>query len=320
MNPTARRLLVVPLAVTGLLVVLLLAFALPAVNTGAHGVPVGFVGPEPVAAALAERADGVEVTSYADREAASAAILDREVYGAVVVSPEGGVEVLTAGAASTAAAGLVEQAGRALAAGVGGEVVVTDLRPLPDDDPRGAGLAAGALPLALGGWIGAMVVMLTFPGTRQRLIGATVFAVLGGLSLTAVLQYVLGTLDGSFWLTALGACFGLAATAAAVLGLRTAFGNAGLGVAAVLLILLGNPLSGLTSAPEMLPSPWGAIGQLLPPGATGSLLRGLAYFDGAGTLGAWLVLGCWLVGGLAFVGYAARRTPTPTPMPESALA
>ena len=44
MNPTARRLLVVPLAVTGLLVVLLLAFALPAVNTGAHGVPVGVVG------------------------------------------------------------------------------------------------------------------------------------------------------------------------------------------------------------------------------------------------------------------------------------
>jgi len=27
--------------------------------------------------------------------------------------------------------------------------------------------------------------------------------------------------------------------------------------------LLGNPLSGLTSAPELLPQPWGAVGQLL---------------------------------------------------------
>ena len=72
----------------------------------------------------------------------------------------------------------------------------------------------------------------------------------------------------------------IAATAWTILGLRSALGLAGLGVGAVLLILLGNPLSGLASAPELLPAGWGTLGQFLPPGAAGSLLRSSAFFDG----------------------------------------
>lgn len=130
--------------------------------------------------------------------------------------------------------------------------------------------------MALGGWIGAMVVMLLIKTHGREASAAAVFAVTGGLVLTAVLQYGIGTLDGNYLLTALGAMLGIAATAFVALGLRSAFGGAGLGVAAVILILLGNPLSGLASAPELLPAPWGALGQLLPPGATGSLIRNLA--------------------------------------------
>ena len=70
-------------------------------------------------------------------------------------------------------------------------------------------------------------------------------------------------------------------------------------LAALAVFLLGNPLSGLTSAPEMLPQPWGALGQSLPPGAGGTLLRSVAFFDGAGAAVSGWVLGAWAGVGLA---------------------
>jgi hypothetical protein len=89
---------------------------------------------------------------------------------------------------------------------------------------------------------------------------------------------------------------------------------------AVTLILLGNPPSGLSSAPELLPAGWGAFGQLLPPGAAGTLLRSTAFFDGAAAGRTVLVLSCWLVAGLALflVGVLRRRRqarhqPQPAP-------
>ncbi len=81
----------------------------------------------------------------------------------------------------------------------------------------------------------------------------------------------------------------------------------GLAVGALLALLLGNPLSGLSSAPEMLPSGWGTVGQWLPQGATATLLRSAAFFGGAGATTAIAVLSCWTVAGIALVALAAVR-------------
>ncbi|MCL8026825.1 ABC transporter permease [Nocardioides bruguierae] len=311
-RPGPRRLVVAVVGLTLALVVLLLCFALPASNTGAHGIPVGVVGPEPVATAIEAQLDGVEadgfeVTRFDDEDAARDAILDREVYGALEPGADGSVTVLVASAASTQVSALLQQVGTSMAVAQGGVADVVELRAFPEDDPRGAGLAAGALPLALGGWIAAVVIMALTHSHRSRMLTAAGFSVVGAFGLTAALEYVVGTLDGDYLLTSLAVMLGLAATAFAVIGLRSAFGGAGLGVAAVALVLLGNPLSGLTSAPEMLPSPWGALGQLLPPGATGTLLRDVAFFDGAGATHSVVVLLCWLVGGLALALLAWAR-------------
>ncbi|HTF08691.1 MAG TPA: hypothetical protein VK659_11025 [Asanoa sp.] len=83
--------------------------------------------------------------------------------------------------------------------------------------------------------------------------------------------------------------------------------RAGIGIAALVLILLGRPLSGLASAPEMLPHPWGALGQLLPPGATGTLPRNVSFFDGAAITQPIVVLVVWAVLGLAAYYLAGRR-------------
>ena len=69
-------------------------------------------------------------------------------------------------------------------------------------------------------------------------------------------------------------------------------------------------ISGIATTGAWLPAGLGTFGQLLPPGAAGSLVRAAAYFGGAGGLGAGLTLGAWVLAGavmLALAGVVARR-------------
>jgi hypothetical protein len=67
------------------------------------------------------------------------------------------------------------------------------------------------------------------------------------------------------------------------------------------MIFIGNPFSGVTSAPQLLPTAVGHIGQWLPPGAGANLLRSTAYFHGHGAAGHLTVLLAWTVLGLGAV-------------------
>jgi hypothetical protein len=97
-----------------------------------------------------------------------------------------------------------------------------------------------------------------------------------------------------------------AAVAGTVAGFGAVLGRAGVALGALLFFVVGNPLSAVNAAPELLPEPWGRVGQLLPPGAGGTLLRSVAYFDGAGgTMAAW-VLAAWTALGLLLLA-AGRR-------------
>ena len=97
------------------------------------------------------------------------------------------------------------------------------------------------------------------------------------------------------------------AIAAVVAGFEALIGAAGIGVGALTMVLIGNPFSAVSSAPEMLPKPVGDIGQLLPPGAGGNLLRSTAFFDGADAGGHVVVLVAWVAVGLAALAAAAVR-------------
>lgn len=318
--PAWRQLAIVVAGLTVLLLGLLSAFALPPLHSGPNDVPLAVAGgsghgdgdgDQGLAAELDAR--GLDVTSVVDADAARALVLDRQAYGAILLDPSGRPdELLVATAASNAVATQLRAVAAELAV-----PAVTDVRPFPADDPTGAGLSAGALPLALGGWIAAVVLLMTVRGPARQAAGAAAFAVVAGLALTALLRFGFGTFDTAYWPTAAAAALGISATAWAILGLRTALGAPGLAVGAVTLILLGNPLSGLNSAPELLPAGWGTLGQLLPPGATGSLLRSVAYFDGAGAGGPLLVLTCWLAGGVALFALGVRRSRRTATTPET---
>lgn len=298
-----------------LLTVLLTAFAWPASELRPRDLPVAVAADtrevqEAVGEVLAQQhgPDGIRTVAVADRAAAAAAIEDREVYGAVVVGPDG-AEVLTASAAGPPVAQLLAQTAPLLGSLAGGPVAVTDVVPSAEGDPRGAVFGAGALPLALGGLLVGALASLEVRRPAHRLAAVGLAAVGAGLALTAVLQGWLGALGGSVWANAGVIALGVLAVALPVVGFHRLLGRPGIGVVAAVIMLLGNPQSGIGSAAEMLPL--GTLGQLLPPGATGSALRGTAYFDGAAVGADLLVLTCWVVVGLLLVLLPTRRGPAP---------
>lgn len=302
----------------------LAAFAWPAARLAPRDVPVGVVAPAAAGAAIEQRLagdDAVEVHRFADRAAAEAAIADRDVYGAIVIAPEG-TTVLTASAASPLVAQLLQQAattgapaaasspGVALAA----PVRVVDVVPADPDDPRGAALAASVLPLVLAGMASGLLVWLAGGSWPVRWAALVIASALAGLVAAGIAQGWLGVIGGSWAVNA--GVFGLTvlAVGATVAGLAAVAGRAGAALGALLMVLVGNPLSGVSSAPELLPAPAGALGQLLPPGAGGTLLRSTAFFDGAGVAAPLAVLAAWVLLGPVLSWVAALHRPRPSPV------
>ena len=303
------KLLIIPLAVA----LILTLFAWPQAKLEPRGVPIGVVGGEEEADALEEQLapeGDFDVDAYADEASAREAIEDRDIYGAFVPSPEG-TTVLTASAGSPIVAQALTSVAEAQAAEAGAEArpaQVVDVVPADPDDPRGSAFNASVLPLLIAGILTGVLVAetITPPGLKQ--IGALVFAsALAGLAAILIAQAWLGILGGGWLANAAVLSLLVLSISSVVAGLMAVMGHIGIGVAALLMVLLGNPWSGLGTAPELLPPPAGDVGQLFPPAAGGQALRDTAFFDGADLGGRLLVLFVWIAIGLSLVALGARR-------------
>src|SRR5919106_1298737 len=330
LSPTRRAIAVVT-GVVVLQALMLLAFAWPQANVGPREVPIAVAGPEQAvgevesALAAAPRADedvaAFDVRTVADETAARDAIEQRDVYGAVVLSD--GPQLLVASGAGPAVAQMLRSAAGELAADAA--PAVEDVVPSDPDDPNGGGLAAAVLPLVLTSAAGGLLAVLTIRRSSVRLLAVVGLAVVAGLATAALLQYGLGILDGPYLPLAGAVGLVVGAVAGSVAGLGALLGRAGAALGILVMIFVGNPLAAATSAPEMLPQPWGEIGQFLPPGAGVSLVRSVAFFDGAGAGVPLVVLAVWLLAGLALVVAGARRNPfadhgsVPEPHDETAV-
>jgi hypothetical protein len=310
--PAAVRATGLVVALTLGLAILFIAFGLPAARSAPHDVPIGIVAPEAVAGQIDAQLErnapgGFAVTRYGDEASLRDAISDREVYGGIAVTPQG-PSLLLASGGSPMVAQMLTQLGNGIAQQTGAAPRIVDLAPLPHDDPRGTGLAASALPLTLAGLLPAVVLLVLFPQQVWLRFGVTVvFAGVAALTIAAVLRYVFGSIEANFWGVTAGLTLGALATGVALLGIGSLFGRVGLGLGVAAVMLVGNPLSGLASAPEVLPRGWGALGQWLPQGANATLLRSTAYFDGAGATTAILVLTCWALVGAMLIIVAGLR-------------
>jgi len=312
--PAAVRAAGIVIALAVAIAVIAIAFALPATHSRPHDVPIGAAGPQAASGQVADlferHAPGSFALTYYPGEAALRdAIRNRDVYGGISFGPEGR-KLLIATGAGPAVAQMLTQLGTGIAQQAGVRLATEDLAAPTARDPRGMGLAASALPITLAGLLPAIaLVMMLKREVWTRFAAVVVFSGLAGLTIAALLRYVLGSIDQNFWGVAGGLTLGVLAAGLSMLGLGSLFGRAGLAAGALVALLLGNPLSGLTSAPELLPSGWSTLGQWLPQGANATLLRSTAFFDGAGATTAMAVLACWILAGVALTVAAALRQP-----------
>jgi hypothetical protein len=310
--PAAIRAAGIVVVLTVVLAVVTLAFALPAVRSKPHDVPIGAAGPQAasgqVEAILEKQAPGAFAVTYYPGEAALRdAILNRDVYGGFSFGQDGPALLIATGG-SPMVAQMLTQIGNGIAQQTGVQLRSEDLAPPTADDSRGVGLAASALPITLASMLPAVAMMLLLKReVWTRFTATVVFAGVAGVTIAGLLRYVFGSIDQNLWGVAAGLSLGLLGAGLFMLGLGSLFGRAGLAIGAALALLIGNPLSGLNSAPEMLPSGWGEFGTWLPQGATATLLRSTAFFGGAGSTLPILILSCWALAGTALIVFAAMR-------------
>jgi Protein of unknown function (DUF3533) len=312
-----RRLLI------GLAGVLVVIFALVGSNVAAnhspkpHDVPIGLVGTpraiDAVAGPLRQKFPGAyEIHEYLTADAARTAILHRHVYGAY--QPQPSPLLMVASAASPSIATLLEQTFRGLARAQGAPAPkVQELVPLPPSDSRGATSFSVVLSLIIASVLGSTVIYLL--GRHRpppvRLAVMLSLAICGGLVTALITNVIVDAFPGRFFgVWAVSSLFMLA-LGLPISAFQVLIGAAGTAVGAVMFLVIGNPASGGSSAPELLPGFWRALSQILPPGAAVTAMRDVVYFDGHGAGPALLVLAVWALAGIAIVftvhGIRARR-------------
>jgi hypothetical protein len=316
LTPDDRRLLGASLGV------LAAVFALVSSNVAAnhapkpHDLPIGIVGTPVVThaaeAELGRAAPGAfEVHAYQSLAAAKTGVLHRSVYGAFQPVPS--PVLLTASAASPAVAVLLQRTFAGLAGRSGRALAVHDVVPLPATDSSGATTFSAILSLIIAGLAGTtMVYTLTRHRPEAfRLVVTAALGVAAGLITALVTNVLVGAFPDHFF-----AVWGVAALFVLAIGMSIAafqviFGIAGTAIGAILFLVIGNPASGGSSAPELLPGFWRTLSQVLPPGAAVTSMRDVVYFHGHGCTHALIVLALYAVlgAGVAMIAYRLRGRP-----------
>lgn len=194
-------------------------------------------------------------------------------------------------------------------------VKATAVVPLSESDSSGTGLTITAFPLVIGGILGGVLSLNLIKGTWRRFATATLYAVIAGALTALILSTWFGFIPGDFATLWVAFAATYLATASFMIGMGALLvPAAGLGLGVVVTMFIGNPISGATMPSVFLPGAWGAIGQMMVPGASSTLLRSIAYFPEAATSGQWLVLGSWMAVGLlaGVIGWALKERRTAT--------
>ncbi|WP_308294348.1 ABC transporter permease [Streptomyces sp. XM4193] len=309
---------VTPRAALLMLGVLLLQLAFVASYIGAfhrpdpQRVPIDVVAPDRSRPELERRLDALDgrpldvVRGTSDRESAERRLRQREVDGVWVVDPGGRTDtLLVAGAAGASTAQALEEVFERVQREENRELRTEDLVPARTGDSRGLSAFYLAIGWCVGGYLSAAVLAMSYgarPSTVRRagvrLAAVVVYSLLAGLGGALIAGPLLDALPGGVLpMAGLGALT-VFAVGAATLALQSLAGTVGIGLAILLVVVLGNPSAGGAYGGPLLPTFWREIGPLLPTGAATWSARSIAYFQNAALGGPLLVLGAWAAAGV----------------------
>jgi hypothetical protein len=303
-------------------------------NPTPKDVPVGIITGDATAQALmtavGTQSSALEAVRYATPRDALNALSKRKVAAILAsdaIGLDGGLNLTVASGAGPGLAATVTTAISNAAGAFNLPLTVEDVYPTSENDPTGASPFYIALGWILGGLLAALALGIavgTVPRDLDRLgmrLGAlAVFSLLLGLLGALFAGPVLGVWGKhTFGLWMCG--FLITLTAALITtALQSWLGMWGIGLAALLLIVLGVPGAGGTVASALLPGFFRGMHYWIPTGLGTDLVRGLEYFGR--NANAWPIIGLtlWslasiiaLVAATAVLGRKARQADRPAP-------
>lgn len=271
-----------------------------------HDIPVGLVGPAPaveqISSAFGTNAPGAfQFTTYGSEADARSALDSRTVDGVLILgSPP---RLIVAGAEGDAATGVIMAAFTNVFKPQGVTLDVEVVHPFAAGDAHGLILFFVVVAVIVSALVAQALLLgiASDAGFGARLIVAVAFAVLGGLTAMGTAAWIADDYASGFW-TAVGlVVFAALAVGTVVAGCARLLGPPGLGLAALVVVLLDLVSSGGPVGSQLLPDFYRSLAPWMPAGPLYSALRGALYFDGAGLAGPLLVLSGWLAGGLVLL-------------------
>jgi hypothetical protein len=271
----------------------------------ATNLPFGVTGTSPVLTEV-EKTLSLKVTTYPNQSAINNAIDQAKIWGGFIPSSTSSTLVVVPSISDLAPALLALRFQEA-AKSTGQKLTIQQHAPvpLPPKDPFGLVQGLMMIPLLIGGYMCATLLLATTgtPAHRWRLAGIVVFALAAGLVVDLIVCYWLqGFPDDSFWIVWPICSLIIAVVAFVGAILQKLIGAAGTLLTVVLIIQIGNPSSGGATGVPFLPAFWRDIGPYLPPRNAYILLHYTIYFNGNGTTEALSVLLAYFVIGAVILG------------------
>jgi hypothetical protein len=241
----------------------------------------------------------LKVEEYPDKEAATDAMDQGELYGALIANGSSNelfvVNTISDLSPLDIAANFEEAAKNA-----GETITVKPYAPtaLAPKDPFALVPATLLVTLLVGGYMSA-ALLATATGSasaRWRGLWLAGFALATGLVLDLIVtSWLEGLPSSSFWIVWPILAFIILVVALFAAVLRRVLGPVGIIATLIVIIQFGNPSSGGSNGAVYLTSFWHAIGPILPPRNAYILLRNTVYFDGHGIGRALTVLVAYAV-------------------------
>jgi hypothetical protein len=288
-----------------------LSFAYADHEPAPHGISVAVVAPPAAVAHVAHGLNhaapgGFDVVALRSASAADAALRAQRIRGALVLRAGGDphrAQVLTASAAGPSLAQVVQTALSAAARAAGARPAVRDVVGLPARDRTDLSIFVYELGLLIPSVIGSVGIYLI--GRRSRVwwraTAALLYAVLVAGFGTLIVDAGFGALTGA-WLPLFGiGVLGALAFALPISGAQATLGLPAMAPMALLLIFLGNAISGGSVPTGMLPDVYRQVSPWLPNGAIVHGARSVVYFGGHGVGQPLLALALWAGGGLCLL-------------------